>query len=261
MSGPETARLPKRDRLLQRLDDGETVLGVLVVSPSPELVEILAYVGFDYIMVDQMFTAIDWSDMAHMVRATARAFRRALAREVFAPWIANSVYQPDGKAWLFAPAMKDGPFPTHYEPAESPVPNLLYPKQNDSPVVRYFPGPLNVIDHVPSKQYPIVACTFRVTEMYLSGPMSRFNSWLNELMPAMFVEIVPVGKLVKLLRIAGKSCQYAVVRRKSGSTALRFARSNVSMTVSTRSSQSQRPSTIGLTASSTHCGGSVFGWL
>src|SRR6185312_9476220 len=101
------------------------------------------------------------------------------------------IMKPDGKSWLFSSAMKDGPFPTHYEPAESPVPNLLYPKQNDSPTVRYFEGPLNLIDHVPSKQYPIVACTFRVTEMYLSGPMSRFNSWLNELLPAMFVEISP----------------------------------------------------------------------
>ncbi len=101
------------------------------------------------------------------------------------------IMKPDGVGWLFAPAMKDGPFPTHYEPSESPVANLLYPKQNDSPVVRYFEGPLNRIDHVPSKEFPIVACTFRVTEMYLSGPMSRFNSWLNELMPEMFVEISP----------------------------------------------------------------------
>ena len=101
------------------------------------------------------------------------------------------IMKPDGVGWLFAPAMKDGPFPTHYEPAESPVPNRLYPRQNDSPVVRYFESEMNVIDHTPSQIYPIVACTFRVTEMYLSGPMSRFNSWLNELMPAMFVEISP----------------------------------------------------------------------
>jgi formate dehydrogenase major subunit len=101
------------------------------------------------------------------------------------------IMKPDGVSWLFAPAMKDGPFPTHYEPAESPVPNLLYPLQNDSPVVRYFEGPGNLIDHVPSQEFPIVACTFRVTEHYLSGPMSRFNSWLNELMPALFVEISP----------------------------------------------------------------------
>jgi len=37
--------------------------------------------------------------------------------------------------------------------------------------------------------YPIVATTYRLTEHYLSGGMSRFDSWLNELQPAMFVEI------------------------------------------------------------------------
>jgi len=101
------------------------------------------------------------------------------------------IMKPDGQCSLFSAELKDGPFPTHYEPAESPVPNLLYPKQNDSPGVRYFEMPENLIDHVPSQQFPIVACTFRVTEHYLSGPMSRFNSWLNELMPEMFVEISP----------------------------------------------------------------------
>ena len=37
----------------------------------------------------------------------------------------------------------------------------------------------------------MVATTFRLTEHYLSGPMSRFNSWLNELQPEMFVELSP----------------------------------------------------------------------
>jgi formate dehydrogenase major subunit len=101
------------------------------------------------------------------------------------------IMKPDGVAWLFAPALKDGPFPTHYEPAESPIGNLLYPKQDDSPTIRYFESAMNIIDHVPSREFPIVATTFRVTEHYLSGPMSRFNSWLNELQPAMFVEISP----------------------------------------------------------------------
>jgi len=102
------------------------------------------------------------------------------------------IMKPDGVGWLFAPAMKDGPFPTHYEPIESPVGNQLYREQNDSPAVRYMENPKdNVIDHVPSKQFPIVATTFRLTEHYLSGPMSRFNSWLNELQPEMFVEISP----------------------------------------------------------------------
>src|SRR5262249_39802623 len=43
------------------------------------------------------------------------------------------------------------------------------------------------VDH----EYPIVATTHRLTEQYLSGPMSRFNSWLNELQPEMFVELSP----------------------------------------------------------------------
>ena len=39
------------------------------------------------------------------------------------------------------------------------------------------------------RNIPVVATTFRLTEHYLSGPMSRFNSWLNELQPEMFVEL------------------------------------------------------------------------
>jgi formate dehydrogenase major subunit len=42
---------------------------------------------------------------------------------------------------------------------------------------------------MPTAEYPVVATTFRLTEHYLSGPMSRFNSWLNELQPEMFAEL------------------------------------------------------------------------
>ena len=101
------------------------------------------------------------------------------------------ILKPDGLGWLYAPAVKDGPLPTHYEPVESPVGNLLYPKQTCSPTVRFFEGPLNRIAHTPTAEYPVVATTFRLTEHYLSGPMSRFNSWLNELQPEMFVELSP----------------------------------------------------------------------
>ena len=101
------------------------------------------------------------------------------------------IMHADGRAWLFAPGgTQDAPFPTHYEPVESPVQNRLY-KQQDNPTVRYFEGPMNPLAHTPSEEFPDVGCTFRVTEQYLSGPMSRFNSWLNELMPAMFIELSP----------------------------------------------------------------------
>ncbi len=101
------------------------------------------------------------------------------------------IMKPDGQAWLFAPGKtKDGPLPAHYEPVESPVSNPFYAQQVN-PTTRFFPGPLNPIAHTPESDYPVVGCTFRLTEHYLSGPMSRFNSWLNELQPEMFVELSP----------------------------------------------------------------------
>jgi formate dehydrogenase major subunit len=100
------------------------------------------------------------------------------------------IMKPDGVGWLFAPGtIRDGPLPTHYEPVESPVGNLVYPDQPTNPTVRFFEGPLNRLDHTPAWDYTVVATTYRLTEHYLSGPMSRFNSWLNELQPEMFVEL------------------------------------------------------------------------
>ena len=80
------------------------------------------------------------------------------------------IMQADGKAWLFAPAgLVDGPMPTHYEPQESPFPNLLYGQQHNPvrqlirhPENRYQPsgdqpgvGRVPVRDHhVPAHRAP-----------------------------------------------------------------------------------------------------------
>jgi formate dehydrogenase major subunit len=101
------------------------------------------------------------------------------------------ILKPDGRGWLFAPSgLKDGPLPTYYEPLESPVSNALYARQ-DSPVARRFRRPDNAISPPGDPQYPYVLTTYRVTEQYTSGAMSRWNSWLSELMPEMFAEISP----------------------------------------------------------------------
>ena len=101
------------------------------------------------------------------------------------------ILKPDGKGWLFAPSgIKDGPLPTHYEPVESPVRNTLY-RQQINPAAREPAQPLNAFAPPEDADFPLVGTTFRVTEHYLSGPMSRFDSWLNELQPAMFVELSP----------------------------------------------------------------------
>ncbi len=99
------------------------------------------------------------------------------------------ILKPDGKGWLFAPGgVKDGPLPTHYEPVETPVRNALYTQQTN-PTVLLDADPLNPLAPAQDPAYPIIATTYRLTEHYLSGPMSRFDSWLNELQPEMFVEM------------------------------------------------------------------------
>jgi len=101
------------------------------------------------------------------------------------------ILHPDGRGWLYAPfGVKDGPLPVHYEPRESVTTNALYGTQS-SPTLREYDSEINRLARKVDPDFPIVATTYRLTEHYLSGPMSRFNSWLNELQPEMFVELSP----------------------------------------------------------------------
>jgi formate dehydrogenase major subunit len=102
------------------------------------------------------------------------------------------ILKPDGKAWLFAPTgYVDGPLPTHYEPAESPVQNPLYPAQQINPVLKYWPRPDNPLVDLGDARYPIVITTYRLTETYLSGAMNRWVPWLAQLQPESFIEVSP----------------------------------------------------------------------
>jgi formate dehydrogenase major subunit len=101
------------------------------------------------------------------------------------------IMKADGKGWLFAPnGLVDGPLPTHYEPYESPVRNLVYPQQSN-PVTIVFNVEGNPYAAVGSAQYPHVLSTYRLTEHHLSGAMSRWLPWLAELQPELFCEISP----------------------------------------------------------------------
>jgi formate dehydrogenase major subunit len=101
------------------------------------------------------------------------------------------ILKPDGVGWLFNPAgLLDGPLPTHYEPAESPVHNALYGRQT-SPVLKYWKRDDNVMAPVGDPKFPYVITTYRLTEHYLAGAMSRWNPWLSELMPELFIELSP----------------------------------------------------------------------
>jgi len=96
------------------------------------------------------------------------------------------IMKPEGHARLFGAGLADGPFPEHYEPLESPVKNLLSGTQND-PAIKIWKGEMDKVG-TPDR-FPIIATTFRVSEHWQSGAMTRNLSWLAELMPEMFVEM------------------------------------------------------------------------
>jgi formate dehydrogenase major subunit len=102
------------------------------------------------------------------------------------------IMKADGKGWLFAPkGLNEGPLPEHYEPLESPISNLLSQTQIN-PVVRVWNTDQGkgIGDNVgtPDK-FPIICTTYRVTEHWQAGAMSRNLPWLAEAQPGLFVEI------------------------------------------------------------------------
>jgi formate dehydrogenase major subunit len=94
--------------------------------------------------------------------------------------------KPEGHARLFGMGRADGPLPEHYEPWESPVENQLSGTQNDPALLEGATAQSQRCD--PAK-YPIVATTYRLTEHWQAGQMTRNLPWIVELMPNMFVEL------------------------------------------------------------------------
>ena len=103
------------------------------------------------------------------------------------------IMMTEGRGWLYAPSgLLDAPMPTHYEPVESPVPNLLYPRAPANPAALRWNRPDNPYNASGDPRYPFVATTFRLTEHHTAGGMSRSLPWLSELQPEMFAEIDPL---------------------------------------------------------------------
>jgi formate dehydrogenase major subunit len=102
--------------------------------------------------------------------------------DVVGPFIMN----PEGTARLFTRGMmRDGPFPAHYEPFESPVVNVIAPKVRGNPAARVFRGDLEQFGD--AKEFPYAATSYRLTE--------HFHFWTKHvqvnasLQPEFFVEI------------------------------------------------------------------------
>jgi len=105
------------------------------------------------------------------------------------------IMKPDGVASLFGPGLNDGPFPEHYEPLECPIEKNLMSGQRINPVIKVFEGGLDKFVTCDPK-YPFVCSTYRVTEHWQTGVLTRWLPWLIEAEPQMFCEMsIELGKL------------------------------------------------------------------
>ncbi len=132
------------------------------------------------------------------------------------PFIMN----PEGTARLFTRGMlRDGPFPEHYEPFESPVANPLHPKVGPNPAARVFKGDMEVFGK--PQDFPYVATTYRLTE--------HFHFWSKHvqinavLQPQEFIELgeelarekgIASGDMVEVRSNRGRVKAVAVVTKR-----------------------------------------------
>jgi formate dehydrogenase major subunit len=117
------------------------------------------------------------------------------------------IMQADGKGWLYASSgLEDGPLPAHYEPQESPVRNRMY-RQQRNPVRQIFSSEYNRYqpsgDEPGADVFPFVATTYRLTEHFTAGGMSRWVPYLSELQPEFFCEVSPALAALRGLEHGG----------------------------------------------------------
>lgn len=105
------------------------------------------------------------------------------------------IMKPDGVASIFGPGLADGPFPEHYEPLECPIEKNLMSSQRINPVIKIFEGGPDTFATCDPK-YPFVCTTYRVTEHWQTGVLTRWLPWLIEAEPQVFCEMsVELAKL------------------------------------------------------------------
>jgi len=92
---------------------------------------------------------------------------------------------PEGVAKLYAADFVEGPFPEHYEPVESPVPNALHPSVSSNPAATVFQSDLDPLGN--PEEFPYIGTTYRLTEHF--HYWTKHIAGTSELQPHFFVEV------------------------------------------------------------------------
>jgi len=108
------------------------------------------------------------------------------------------IMKPDGIASIFGPGLVEGPFPEHYEALECPLEVNPMSKQRVNPTIKIFGDKMDASFSCDAR-FPFVCTTYRVSEHWQTGVMTRHCSWLLEMQPQNFVEMsVELAKELKI---------------------------------------------------------------
>ena len=106
------------------------------------------------------------------------------------------IMKPDGVGSLYGPGMADGPFPEHYEPLECPVDrNILSPQKHNPAIMRFdkagVGSDMDEYSNVAScdPRFPFIGSTYRISEHWQTGVLTRWCPWLAEMQPGMWCEM------------------------------------------------------------------------
>jgi len=101
------------------------------------------------------------------------------------------IMQTEGHGQLYGPGREDGPFPEHYEPAETPVKSHAFSGQLSSPVYKRAISDMDVLAAPADPRFPIVLTTYSMTEHWCGGGDTRNTPALLEAEPQQYVEMSP----------------------------------------------------------------------
>lgn len=98
------------------------------------------------------------------------------------------IMQTHGLAAIYGPGLNDGPLPEYYEPLECPVTEHPFSKQLNNPTALIFADEAHKRTTC-DPRFPFVCTTYRVTEHWQTGVLTRWLPWLTEAQPQMFCEM------------------------------------------------------------------------
>jgi formate dehydrogenase major subunit len=144
------------------------------------------------------------------------AINKADAGSKYLPFI----MKPEGVARIWGYGRAEGPLPEVYEPWESPLDKNIMSGTKNNPCA-YIGTYMN--EHGTPDKFPYVGTTYRCSEHWQTGIMTRNLPWLVELMPEMYIEMgeelaeekgIKNGDMVKVSSARGDIEAVAIVTQR-----------------------------------------------